>query len=83
MVTLNSSFLEAFYAGFTETKAGRLFEHLAQRILADLHPYWSGVFREVVSWKEHARRYSLPAKEIRCSWECAAFWWRRGSGEGL
>ena len=56
MVTLNSSFLEAFYAGFTETKAGRLFEHLAQRILADLHPYWSGVFREVVSWKEHARR---------------------------
>lgn len=63
MIAVDRPSLRSFYAGFPPTEAGRLFERLVRRILQDLHPYWSQVFREVVPWAEHARRQGLPAKD--------------------
>lgn len=64
MIAVDRSFLRTFYAGFPQTEAGRLFERLVRKILQEVHPYWSQVFREVVPWAEYARRRGLPAKDI-------------------
>ncbi len=63
MIAAGQSFLENFYKHFPEWEKGRLFERLVRKILQDVHPYWSQVFREVVPWDEHARLQGLPAKD--------------------
>jgi predicted helicase len=64
MVTLSKSPLEALYAGHSPQEAGRLFERLVRKVLKELHPIWSAVFKDVVPWSEHATREGLRATDI-------------------
>jgi len=64
MVTLGKSPLEALYAGRSPQEAGRLFERLVRKVLKELHPIWSAVFKDVVPWSEYATRKGLRATDI-------------------